>query len=342
MSAFKKITVAALALGVLAPAFAFAQTATTTGTALVGQIQSLNAQIAALQQQRDQTVASLVNTIKQGSNGEQVAILQALLAADQSIYPEGIVSGFFGKLTAQAVKRFQKKHGLEQVGNVGPKTLRKLQEFLKEHPLAFMMASSTGSTGSSQIMSSTTATSTVWRRDEREHRRPCAIIPPGHLLAPGWLKKHRDEDRPIISECERRNLPPGIRRLLDDDDDRDDNDDDDDDNRRRGRGHGTTTPPVLDTTAPTISATSVSNIASTTATVSWTTNENATGKVYYGTTTPVSLGSALTVSNSALIVSHSFGLIGLATSTTYYYVLESKDAAANTATTSTQSFSTVN
>lgn len=308
MSALKKITVAALALGIVAPAFAFAQTATTTGTALIGQIQSLNAQIAALQQQREQTIASLVNTIRQGSSGEQVAILQALLAADSSIYPEGVVSGFFGRLTAQAVKRFQKKHGLEQVGNVGPKTLRKLQEFLLEHPLAFTTASSTAST------------TAMMRRDNRgEGRRPCAIVPPGHLIAPGWLKKH---DRPAISECERQNLPPGIRKLFDDDDD-------DRDERR----HGTTTPPV-------ISAINVSNIASTTATVSWQTNENATGKVYYGTTTPVALGSALTVSNNALVKNHSFGLTSLATSTTYYYVLESRDAAANTATTSTQSFAT--
>ena len=72
---------AALALGVFTPAFAFAQTASTTGTALVGQIQSLNAQIAALQQQRDQAVASLTSTFRQGSSGEQVTILQALLAA---------------------------------------------------------------------------------------------------------------------------------------------------------------------------------------------------------------------------------------------------------------------
>lgn len=301
----------ALALGVFVPAFAFADASSTaSGTALVGQIQTLQTQINALQQQQQGAIASLVNTIRQGSSGDQVAILQALLAADPSIYPEGTISGFFGKLTAQAVKRFQKKNGLEQAGNVGPKTLKKLQEFLLEHPLAFGMASSTSATSTAMM-----------RRDNRgEGRRPCAIIPPGHLIAPGWLKKHDGEDRPVISECERQNLPPGIRKLLDDND-------------RDGRRNG-------DTTAPVISATSASNVGSTTATVSWTTNENATGKVYYGTTTPVALGSALTVGNNALVTSHSFGLTGLATSTTYYYVLESRDAAHNTATTSSQSFAT--
>jgi hypothetical protein len=319
MSAFKKIIAGMLAFGVFVPAFVFAQTqtSTTSPAALVGQIQTFQTQIQALQQQQQQSIASLVSTLRQGSVGEQVSILQALLAADPSIYPEGIVSGFFGRLTDQAVKRFQKKHDLEQVGNVGPKTLKKLQEFLKEHPLAFSIASSTS------------VTSTAFRRDEKkEDKRPCAIVPPGHLIAPGWLKRHDGEDKPIVPLCQR--IPRGIRDL------RDDRDDDDDDRP------GTTTPPVADTTAPVISAISAWNIVPTITILSWQTDEAATGKAYYGTTTPVTLDSALTVNNNSLITNHILGLINLATSTTYYYVLESKDAALNTATTSVQSFTTAN
>ncbi len=62
------------------------------------------------------------------SRSSEVTKLQALLARDKSIYPEGIVSGFFGKLTSEAVKRFQKKYGLPQVGRVGPLTRAKLAE----------------------------------------------------------------------------------------------------------------------------------------------------------------------------------------------------------------------
>jgi Putative peptidoglycan binding domain len=332
MSALKKIMAGALAFGVFAPAIALAQTSTTSPAALVGQIQTLQTQINSLQLQQQGAIASLVSTLRQGSASDQVAILQALLAADPSIYPEGVVSGFFGKLTAQAVKRFQKKHDLEQVGNVGPRTLKKLQEFLREHPLAFDMASS-----------SATSTVGMWRdgkrEEKKEDRRPCAIIPPGHLIAPGWLKKHRGEDRQIVPEC--RKLLRGIKDLRDDRDDDDDDDDDRNDDRRRGR-HGTTTSPVLDTTAPVISAIVAGNIASTTATVVWTTNENATGRVYYATTTPVVFASALTMNNTSLTTGHSFGLTSLTASTTYHYVLESKDAANNTATTSVQSFTTTN
>lgn len=319
MSVFKKIAAALLGFGILIPAFAFAQTTSTTSpSALVGQIQSLQTQINSLQQQQQQYFATLQMTLKQGSTGEQVAVLQALLAADPSIYPEGLVSGFFGRLTSEAVKRFQKKYDIEQVGFVGPKTLRKLQEHLKKNPLAFDMASSTATT---------MATSTMWRnhnhKDKKKNKRPCAIVPPGHLIAPGWLKKHKDEGRPIVPECQK--LPRGIEKKLMDDD-----------------HHGTTTPPVADTTAPVISAISTSNMSSTTAMISWQTNEVATSKIYFGTTTPVNLGTASAVSNNSLVINHSLGLTGLASSTIYYYVLESKDMALNTATTTTQSFVTTN
>ena len=294
MSAFKKVMVTAIVIGAFAPSFVFAQaTSTTSPTALVGQIQSLQTQINSLQQQQQQYMATLQMTLKQGSTGEQVAVLQALLSADPSIYPEGIVSGFFGRLTADAVKRFQKKNGIEQVGFVGPKTLKRLQEHLKERPLAFDNATSTkGVRGEDK------------REDKREDkhekknrdRRPCAIVPPGHLIAPGWLKKHKGEDRQIVPECQK--LPKGIKDLLDRDDHHHDDDHD-----------GT---PSADTTAPVISSISTSGISSTTASVSWLTNEPSTSKLYYGTTTPVNFVTALAVSNSSLVTSHTLGLTGLA------------------------------
>ncbi len=66
-----------------------------------------------------------------GSKGEQITALQKFLAMDSSIYPEAIVSGYFGSLTELAVKRFQKKHGIASPGDtgygyVGPKTRAKL------------------------------------------------------------------------------------------------------------------------------------------------------------------------------------------------------------------------
>lgn len=98
---------------------------------------------------------------------------------------------------------------------------------------------------------------------------------------------------------------------------------------------------IPDTVAPVISATSTSGITSSTATVGWTTDEAATSKVYYSTSTPVITASALSVLNGSFTTGHTLALSGLTASTTYYFVLESKDASNNTATTTDATFTTL-
>ncbi len=83
---------------------------------------------------------------------------------------------------------------------------------------------------------------------------------------------------------------------------------------------------VLDTTAPTISARTATNITSNSATITWTTSEPATSQVNYGLTT--SYGSTTTL-DPTLLTSHSVTLTGLAPSTTYNYRVRSFDAAGN-------------
>ncbi|HAT68351.1 MAG TPA: hypothetical protein DCS20_01935 [Candidatus Yonathbacteria bacterium] len=55
-----------------------------------------------------------------GSRGEEVTELQNRLIALGLLNVEA--TGYFGKLTKAAVMKFQEMNGLEQVGNVGPKT----------------------------------------------------------------------------------------------------------------------------------------------------------------------------------------------------------------------------
>jgi len=76
-------------------------------------------------------------------------------------------------------------------------------------------------------------------------------------------------------------------------------------------------------TGPNISGITVTSIATTGATVSWTTDVPATTQVEYGTTT--AYGSSTTL-NASLVTSHSQALTGLAVSTLYHYRVHSKNS----------------
>jgi peptidoglycan hydrolase-like protein with peptidoglycan-binding domain len=68
----------------------------------------------------------LTSQVGLGAKGISVTNLQTFFADNKSIYPEGLITGYFGGLTKVAVQRFQAAYGLPQVGNVGPLTLAKI------------------------------------------------------------------------------------------------------------------------------------------------------------------------------------------------------------------------
>ncbi len=98
----------------------------------LNQIAQINQQIAELQakikSKESSKIVFVKNLIPGQRNNEDVKRLQELLAGDKSIYPEGIANGYFGPGTVRAVKRFQAKYGIAQLGNVGPATRKKLNE----------------------------------------------------------------------------------------------------------------------------------------------------------------------------------------------------------------------
>src|SRR3989344_4292649 len=96
-----------------------------------------------------------------------------------------------------------------------------------------------------------------------------------------------------------------------------------------------------DTTAPVISGVSATSTATTTASVTWTTNEPADSTVWYATSTPVSTTTASSTGSAILVTGHSIDLSGLSASTPYYYFVDSKDSALNTATSTESSFTTL-
>src|SRR3990167_10544117 len=125
--------------------FAFSSGAQTTTLDFQTVIKQLQDQIKLLNQQIENLQSRLKKTeeevevvkaelkftkfLKKGESSEEVKQLQEFLKQFSVIYPEGLVTGFFGSLTENAVRRFQEKQGIESIGIVGPKTIKKLNEF---------------------------------------------------------------------------------------------------------------------------------------------------------------------------------------------------------------------
>ena len=77
---------------------------------------------------------TFTQTMDIGSRGTHVSALQSFLATRTAHYPEGLVTGYFGNLTAAAIMRFQCAEEIvcsgtaatTGYGRVGPKTLLQL------------------------------------------------------------------------------------------------------------------------------------------------------------------------------------------------------------------------
>jgi len=82
--------------------------------------------------------AAITSQLDMGDRGSEVTELQTYLATNASIYPEGLVTGYFGQLTKAAVERFQTTQGIISqgtpattgYGRVGPQTIVRINSLL--------------------------------------------------------------------------------------------------------------------------------------------------------------------------------------------------------------------
>jgi hypothetical protein len=102
-------------------------------------------------------------------------------------------------------------------------------------------------------------------------------------------------------------------------------------------GTAPATPPATDTTGPAISTVSAPLIGTSSATITWATNESSDSQVEYGTT--ASYGSA--TQSGSMVTSHSQALSQLAANTLYHYRVKSRDTTGNLATSADGTFTTV-
>ena len=150
---------------------------------LKAQIKALIVKIESLKQARLEVrettkevkeTLKLIRHLREGMSGEDVTLLQEILATDIDVYPEGLVTGYFGPLTRNAVKRFQKIADIEQVGQVGPITTARINKLLVE---------GAGQSGK---------------------------VPPGLLIAPGIRQKLGFTPQTLPGQ----KFPPGIAKKL--------------------------------------------------------------------------------------------------------------------------------
>ncbi len=104
-----------------------------------------------------------------------------------------------------------------------------------------------------------------------------------------------------------------------------------------GGGGGAPSEGCGDSIAPEISSVVISNVTDSSATVGWSTSENADSAADYGTTASYEIA---TESSSSLVTSHSEVLSGLSEGTTYHVRVRSSDLCSNQASSGDQTFST--
>lgn len=185
------------------------------------------------------TSAAITTTLDIGSRGAGVTELQTFLARDTAIYPEGLVTGYYGTLTANAVKRYQCTYAIVCTGD-------------------------TVTTGYGRVGPATRASINAQLGGE---------TPAGDVSAPIMLNE-------------------------------------------------------------TIATTS------TTATISWTTGENARSRVMYGTSWPFLYAIAPSAADSTVDRSTTVVISGLSPNATYFYVRESVDTSGNVMWTTAKTFRT--
>lgn len=70
--------------------------------------------------------SGLRRDLRRGMSGDDVAHVQMYLAQFPDIYPGGTITGYFGALTKEAVKKFQRREGIPDTGFIGPMTRARL------------------------------------------------------------------------------------------------------------------------------------------------------------------------------------------------------------------------
>lgn len=281
--------------------------------------------------------SALTVPLSPGDSGDDVENLQTLLKQFPDVYPEGIVTGFFGPLTQRAVERFQAKHGIVATGSpattgygiLGPQTRAKLNELI------------TGGAGASGVVppglfrapglyqaQATTTPAFSATTTPAVPAVPAAPATPAAQAASTTVATTTPAFSGAIPASPATSAVPAMPTQT-----------------TQGSGGGAsggatttgTTTASTDTTGPAISNIQVVDISQWSARVTWTTSEPAYGKVSYkvsNSTAPVN-----EISSVDLKTSHSITLgENMTAGESYVFTVHSTDGAGNAAMSGERSF----
>ena len=85
-------------------------------------------QVEASMAKKWQESGGIKRELKPGSAGSDVTLLQYALMRDPAIYPDGRTTGYFGRLTSDALKRFQAREGIVETGILDQRTREKIND----------------------------------------------------------------------------------------------------------------------------------------------------------------------------------------------------------------------
>lgn len=292
-----------------------------------------------LQAQGISSCPSLKRTLSWGMTGDDVRAVQQFLQS-QSLFTSAPITGYFGPLTREAVEAFQIQKGIVQTGGVGlgvvgPLTRGAMAQACIGESVSGNSTSSTVSILSELLVrplsqgleGSDVRALQQFLKEKGFYFYPqitgyfgpiteMAVkafqsahgIPPLGIVGPQTSATLREMSR-IIS---RTSAPQAVKRFI--------------------NIYGDS-----DTTGPTISSISSGTPSDTSATIIWSTDEDADSQVEYGTTVSYGLTSTLA---STLVTSHSVSLSGLTASTLYHYRARSADGSSNISYSDDQTFTT--
>ncbi len=318
---------------------------------LVKQVQALQQQVSALQgelgkqlepaepKEEKLTTAPITETatseptppelnrsLSRGSSGDDVRKLQEFLSKDKDIYPDGLITGFFGPLTESAVKRWQEKHNIESVGVIGPKTIAKFQELgrgviqgLIDQGVGLSGVVPPGIQGKLGITATTTIQTATIIPSQASTTAQATTTPSGTTPAIPAIPAQPSPGTgglTIPAEPATPAVPAAT----------------------------STTATSTDTVAPSVPTNLVASAVSTSQiNLSWSDSTDNVGvvgyKVYRGGT---QIATAVALATSTTVVLASYSDTGLQASTTYTYAVAAYDAAGNTSAQSASASATTN